>query len=467
METSLTTSAFQTGELAALRDHFDSGATRPYRARQDALRALRHALKSHEEALLTAMQEDMRKPRFEASMADIGTVHGEIDHALENLGEWMQRTDVGTPISLWPASSKVHPQPLGVVLIISPWNYPVVLALSPLVGAIAAGNCAVVKPSNEAPRTAAVLERLITDAFPKNQVLVVQGSGSAVVPPLIDAFRFDHIFFTGSTKVARQVLAQAAPQLVPVTLELGGKSPAIVDRRANIDLAAKRIAWSKFFNAGQTCIATDHALVHASVMEAFLSAFAQHTAAFYGKEPRQSPDLARLVNDRNFQRVRGYLGDGRILFGGKHDAAERYVAPTVLTDVPLDSPVMQEEIFGPVLPVIPWNEPEEVLAIVRRNPTPLALYVFSKSRTAQQFFTEQIAFGGGCINHCLLHFGNPGLPFGGVGNSGMGRYHGRRSFETFSHAKGLISASRWLPEPGIQYPPYTGWKQRILRWAMG
>jgi aldehyde dehydrogenase (NAD+) len=466
METSLTTSAFQARELAALRDHFDSGATRPYRARRDALRALKSALKSHEEALLTAMQEDMRKPRFEASMADIGTVHGEIGHALENLGEWMQRTDVGTPISLWPASSTVHPQPLGVVLIVSPWNYPVVLALSPLVGAIAAGNCAVVKPSNEAPRTAAVLERIITDAFPKDQVLVVQGSGSAVVPPLIDAFHFDHIFFTGSTKVGRQILAQAAPQLVPVTLELGGKSPAIVDRRANIDLAAKRIAWSKYFNAGQTCIATDHALVHASVLEPFLDRFGKQIEAFYGPDPQRSPDYARMVNAKHFQRVRRYLADGKVRVGGQHDADTRYIAPTVLTDVPMDSPVMREEIFGPVLPVIPWREPEEVEALVRHNPTPLALYVFSKDRCVQRHFTERIAFGGGCINHCMLHFGDVDLPFGGVGTSGMGRYHGKASFDLFSHHQGLVRAGA-LPEPGVQYPPYAGWKERVLRRVLG
>ncbi len=465
MDSTSATSAFRTNELAAMRTCFDSDATRPYHARRDALKALKRALKKYEEALLNAMHADMRKPRFEAYMADIGIVYAEINDALENLSEWMRHTDVSTPISLWPASSSIHPQPLGVVLIISPWNYPVVLALSPLVGAIAAGNCAVVKPSNEAPQTAKVLEQMITEAFRKDHVLVVQGPGSAVVPPLIDAINFDHIFFTGSTAVGRKILSQAAPQLTPVTLELGGKSPAIVDRKANIDQAAKRIAWSKFFNAGQTCIATDHALVHASVMDPFLFAFAKHSGKFYGKEPLQSPHFARLVNGKNFERVKGYLGDGHIIIGGQHDATERYIAPTVLTDVSLISSVMQEEIFGPVLPVIPWNEPEEVLAIVRRNPTPLALYVFSKSEKPQRYFTERIAFGGGCINHCLLHFGNTELPFGGVGTSGMGRYHGKRSFDLFSHHKGIVRAGS-LPEPGIQYPPYSGWKERVLRWAM-
>lgn len=465
METNNTTSAFDLKKISALRDHFESGATRPFKFRRDALQALKRELKKHEEALLEAMYADMRKPPFEAYMADIGQVHAEIDEALDNLRQWMGPEQVRTPITLWPASSSVVHGPLGVVLIIAPWNYPVVLALSPLVGAIAAGNCAVVKPSNEAPHTAEVLERLINAAFKKEHVAVVQGSGSEVVPPLIDSFNFDHIFFTGSTNVGRKILAQAAPQLTPVTLELGGKSPAIVDKHVNIDRAAKRIAWSKFFNAGQTCIATDHALVHSSVMVPFLDAFKKHTNDFYGDTPQSCPHFARLVNDKNFDRVKHYLTDGRILFGGQTDATERYIAPTVLVDVNTESAVMKEEIFGPILPVIPWTEQEEVLAIVRRNPTPLALYVFSKSRTTQRYFTERIAFGGGCINHCLLHFGNPELPFGGVGTSGMGRYHGKRSFDLFSHHKGLVAASA-LPEPGIQYPPYSGWKEKALRWAM-
>lgn len=453
--------------IHALRAHFQSGATRPYAARHNALKALKRSLRKHEEALLSAMHADMRKPRFEAYMADIGLVHAEIDHALANLRDWMRPEDVPTPLALWPASSRMVPQPLGVVLIIAPWNYPALLVLSPLVGAITAGNCAVVKPSEEAPHTAAVLEKLIAEAFAREQALVVQGPGADVISPMMEAFRFDHIFFTGSPAVGRKVLAMAAPQLVPVTLELGGKSPAIVDRSANVDLAAKRIAWSKFFNAGQTCIATDYALVHAEVMDAFLAAMAKHTTAFFGKDPQRSPHFARLVNDKHFGRVKRYLAEGKVLFGGQTDAAGRYIAPTVLADVALDSPVMRDEIFGPVLPVIPWKEPEEILSIVARNPTPLALYVFSHSRHVQRFFTEHIAFGGGCINHCLLHFGNPNLPMGGVGTSGMGRYHGKRSFEVFSHIQGMVTASRLLPEPGVHYPPYSTWKEKVLGWVMG
>ncbi|MBS1545885.1 MAG: aldehyde dehydrogenase family protein [Bacteroidetes bacterium] len=460
-------SAVPLSRLHALRSHFHSRATRSYSARHNALKALKRSLRKHEEELLAVMHADMRKPRFEAYMADIGLVHAEIDLALANLRDWMRPEHVPTPLALWPANSNIHPQPLGVVLIIAPWNYPALLVLSPLVGAIAAGNCAVVKPSEETPHTAAVLEKIIVEAFRTEQVLVVQGPGADVIPPMMEAFRFDHIFFTGSPAVGRKILTMAAPQLVPVTLELGGKSPAIVDRSANVDLAAKRIAWSKFFNAGQTCIATDYALVHADVMDAFLAALSKHTTTFFGKDPRRSPHFARMVNDKHFQRVKRYLAEGRVLFGGQADPAERYITPAVLTDLPMESMVMQEEIFGPVLPVIPWEEPEEVLATVARNPTPLAMYVFSRTRSVQRFFTERIAFGGGCINHCLLHFGNPHLPLGGVGTSGMGCYHGKRSFEVFSHIQGLVTASRLLPEPGVHYPPYSTWKEKVLRWVMG
>jgi aldehyde dehydrogenase (NAD+) len=449
-----------------LRAHFDTGATRPYDARRAALKALKAALRAHEEELLAAMQADMRKPRFEAYMSDIGLVHAAIDHALEHLKEWMRPHRVPSPLAIQVAESHVHVEPLGVVLIIAPWNYPVLLLLSPLVGALAAGNCALLKPSEDAPATSAAVERMLRAALPAELVAVAQGPGHDVVPPLMRGFRFDHVFFTGSPPVGRAIMALAADQLVPVTLELGGKSPAIVDRSAGIQVAAKRIAWSKYFNAGQTCIATDHALVHASVMEAFLDHFQRFVKKAYGDDPQRSPDYARLVNDRRFQAVSGYLSQGELRLGGATDAADRYIAPSVLTNVSMDSPVMREEIFGPVLPVIPWTEPDEVLSIVRRNPHPLAAYIFSSDSKSQRLFRDRIAFGGGCINHCLLQFGPEELPFGGVGTSGMGRYHGRNTFDLFSNLKGLVHAST-LIDPGLQDPPYTRLKERILRWALG
>lgn len=449
-----------------LRAHFDTGATRPYAARRAALKALRAALRAHQEELLAAMHADMRKPRFEAYMSDIGLVHAAIDHALEHLKEWMRPQRVPSPLAIQVAESHVHVEPLGVVLIIAPWNYPVLLLLSPLVGALAAGNCALLKPSEDAPATSAAVERLLRAALPAELVAVAQGPGHEVVPPLMRGFRFDHVFFTGSPPVGKAIMALAAEQLVPVTLELGGKSPAIVDRTADIRTAAKRIAWSKYFNAGQTCIATDHALVHASVMDEFLDRFARFVKKAYGEDPQLSLHYARLVNDRRFAAVSAYLLQGERCIGGATDRADRYIAPTVLTGVSLDSPVMGEEIFGPVLPVIPWNEPEEVLNVTRRNPFPLATYIFSSEARSQRFFRERIAFGGGCINHCLLQFGPEELPFGGVGSSGMGRYHGRNTFDLFSNHKGMVRASA-LIDPGLQDPPYTKLKERILRCALG
>jgi len=447
---------------ADLRRHFESGATRAYAARRDALRSLRKAIVENEEELLAAMRTDMRKPRFEAYMSDIGLVLGAIDHALKHLKEWMEPQRVHTPIAIQLSESTVYNEPLGVVLIIAPWNYPVLLLLDPLVGAIAAGNCAVLKPSEEVPATSAVLERIVREALPAALVMIVQGKGSEVVPALMKDFRFDHIFFTGSTTVGKSVLSLAAPHLTPVTLELGGKSPAIVDRNADLKVAAKRIAWSKYFNAGQTCITTDHALVHVSVMDGFLDAYRRFVERAFGEDPQRSPHYARLVNDKRFTTVQSYLSQGTAFIGGRSDAADRYISPTVLLDVPAQSPVLREEIFGPVLPVIPWTEPEEVVTISQRNPHPLAAYIFSNDSGAQQYFRERIAFGGGCINHCMLHFGNLDLPFGGVGTSGMGRYHGRGTFDLFSSRKGMVHAST-LVDHGLQEPPYTAFKEKVLR----
>lgn len=461
----MTTTVFTDQHMERLRHFHQSGATRPAAFRRKALQALDRSLRREESALLTAMHADMGKPVFEGYMSDIGLVYAELKHTLAHLDQWMRRTHVPTPMVLQPASSVVLKEPLGVVLIIAPWNYPALLLLSPLIGAIAAGNCAVVKPSNEAPHTAAVLERILRAAFAEEHVAVVQGPGRVIGAQLIERHRFDHIFFTGSAAVGAKVMGMAAPHLTPITLELGGKSPAIVDRTADLRVAAGRVAWSKFFNAGQTCIATDHALVHADVLETFVQELARAVLHFYGKEPRLSPHFARLVNARRFETVKGYLTQGRIRTGGEHDAGTRYVAPTVMTDVDTEAQVMREEIFGPVLPVIPWRDREEVLAHVRKHPPPLAAYIHSSDRSAQRWFTERIPFGGGCINHAMLQFGNPALPFGGVGASGMGRYHGRYTFDLFSHQKSLVKAPTWI-EHGLQLPPYTPLKERLLRWLL-
>ena len=451
---------------AALRKHFESGATHPYAVRRDALKTLGNVLREYEAEVLEAMRLDMRKPTFEAYMSELGLVHAEIRNTLKHLKEWMRPARVPTPLALQVAESFIHRAPLGLVLIIGPWNYPVQLILAPLIGAVAAGNCALVKPSNEAPHTSAVIERILTKVFDPGHVAVVQGPGSVVGPQLIQRFQFDHIFFTGSPAVGKKVAAMAAPNLTPVTLELGGKSPAIVDRHADVDTAARRIAWAKYFNAGQTCISPDHALVHKDVMEVFLVAFAKYVTHFFGDDPQQSPHFGRVINDKRFAVLSSYLNQGSVRMGGTSDAADRYIAPTVLTGVSLDSPLMQEELFGPILPVIPWKEREEVLAIVRRNPFPLSAYIFTTDRSTERFFIEHLAFGGGCVNHCMLHFGNEALPFGGIGNSGQGHYHGRHSFERFSHAKSIVRSSTWI-NPGVQYPPYSRLKEMVLRWVLG
>ncbi len=451
---------------AAMRAFHNTGVTRPQAYRRQALTALRDSLRKHEEELLAAMHVDMRKPRFEAYMSDVGLVHAEIAHALRDLDEWMRVEHVPTPVSIQPASSAVHREPLGVVLIIAPWNYPALLLLSPLIGAIAAGNCAVVKPSHETPNTAVVLERILADAFVPGHVAVVNGPGGTIGPALIEHFRFDHIFFTGSSAVGAKIMAMAAHTLTPVTLEMGGKSPAVVDHKVNVRQAATRVAWSKYLNAGQTCIATDHALVHQSVLEEFVEELGRAIHRFYGDDPQRSPHFARLVNAKRFAVVKAYLAEGRVRIGGPSDEDDLYVAPTVLTDMALDSMCMREEIFGPVLPVLPWNEREEVLDAVRRVPFPLAAYVFSTDKGVQEYFTQRIHAGGMCINHGMLQFGNPQLPFGGVGTSGMGRYHGKRTFDLFSHHKGVVTASTII-DHGLQYPPYSKGKLRVLRWALG
>lgn len=452
--------------LADLRAHFESGATLPVRARREALHRLKRALRAHEERLIHAMHADMRKPRMEAYLSDIGLVHSAINQALQRLDEWCRPRRVRTPLALQVASSVVMPRPAGVVLIIAPWNYPVLLVLSPLVAALAAGNCAVVKPSEDAPATAAALEEMLSTEFDPRLVRVVQGQGSSVVPGLMRDMRFDHVFFTGSAPVGRRILELAAARLVPVTLELGGKSPAIVDAAADVERAAQRIAWSKCFNAGQTCIATDYALVHDSVMGRFLDALRRRVLCFYGDDPQRIPHFARMIHERRFATVSGYLSQGEVFHGGATDSADRYIAPTVLTNVAMDATVMNEEIFGPILPVLPWRDREELNCILARNAQPLAAYLFTSDRGMQRWFKEELAFGGGCINHCLLHFGAEGLPFGGIGPSGMGRYHGQAGFDAFSRPKGLVHASTRI-EPGLQYPPYSTFKERVLRWVLG
>lgn len=441
------------GEIyAAQQAFFESGQTLPLSFRKTQLKKLKQGIKKYESALLDALYADMRKHPMEAYGSEVGFAYTEIDHILSSLREWMHPQEVSSPLEHYPSHSKVIRSPLGLTLIIAPWNYPFNLLMGPLAGAIAGGNCAILKPSELAPHTAAVMEQLIKDTFDPAYITLLQGDGSQVIPELM-AHRFDHVFFTGSIPVGKKILEMAAPHLTPVTLELGGKSPCLVDDKVNIKVAARRIIWGKYWNAGQTCVAPDYVLVHSRVKETFIAAMQQAIVDFYGDDPAASPDYSRIINAKRFDVLQAYLKQGRIIHGGNTNRDDLYIAPTLLADVPWDVPLMQEEIFGPILPVITFDELPQAVQMIRRHPYPLSLYVFTKRASTRKLFEEQVRFGGGCINNTLVHLTNPELPFGGIGPSGSGRYHGRYSFETFTHPKGIMRSATWLDVP-IKYPPF-------------
>jgi aldehyde dehydrogenase (NAD+) len=442
------------------REFFNTGATRHYDQRVKCLQTLKRAVKEYEAELNRALKEDLGKSEFEAFLAETGFGLHEITQTLKKLKRWMKPKRVLTSLMVQPASSRILYEPLGVNLIIAPYNYPVNLSLSPLIAAIAAGNTVVLKTSEITPNVSAVIEKMINEYFDPSYVAYIPGAIPETTTLL--AQKFDHIFFTGSARVGRIVMQAAAKQLTPVTLELGGKSPCIVHRDADLELAAKRICNGKFLNAGQTCIAPDYVLVHRDVKDAFLAKMQQRITACYGSDPEQSPDYGRIVNGHHFQRIVGLIERDKVVVGGNHNPHTRFIAPTVMRDCQLQDKVMQEEIFGPILPVLDYQELDEIYEVIAQLPQhPLACYVFSSSKMVQQELVTQIQFGGGCINHCVMHIANPYLPFGGVGESGMGAYHGFAGFERFSHQKSVFKAATWLDIP-ILYPPYRD-KIKYLR----
>ena len=452
-------------DLEPLRRFFASGATRPYQWRRQQLLLLQQAIRSAEAAIHEALYADLKKSPEEAFATETGLVLAEIRHTLKHLAKWMRPRKTGTNLVNVPATSRVYREPLGVVLIIAPWNYPFQLSLVPLAAALAAGNTVVLKPSEWAPATAAVMETILTRLFPADAVRVVQGDGAAIVPSLIRKFRFDHIFFTGSVPVGQAIYRLAAEQLIPVTLELGGKSPVIVEKDANLRVAARRIVVGKFINAGQTCIAPDYLLVHAAVRDHLLEHLRETIKDFYSHEPRNSYDYGKIINERRWDRLVSFLADGKAYCGGDHDRKSLYIGPTLLTEVDPSAPVMQEEIFGPLLPVFSYTTTEEALAFVRKHPDPLAFYLFTADASLQRQWIEGLRFGGGCINNTDWHFANPYLPFGGIGQSGIGSYHGKYSFDRFTHAKAVMKTPTGI-DPNIKYPPFKGkmkWFKRFIR----
>ncbi len=448
------------------RTYFDAGHTRTLAFRQKQLKSLLDGIRKHESEILQALHSDLAKSETEAFATEIGMLYAEINHTLRHLKTWMRKKSVATPLILQPSRSFVMYEPLGVVLIISPWNFPFQLSMAPLIGAIAAGNCMVIKPSEEAPATSKIIETLIANTFPKEYISVVNGPGHEVVPALMEQYDFNHIFFTGSPAVGSKIAQAAAKKLTPVTLELGGKSPAIVDATANLKVTAKRLTLSKFTNAGQSCVASDYLLVHTSVKKELIREIELAITSFYGSEPKTSPDYGRMVNEKRFDAVTAFLENGRIIMGGQSDKTERYIAPTVMDGINPDAPVMKEEIFGPVWPVLTWDSFDDILRITRENRYPLACYYFGTDKTLEKNMLEKIEFGGGCINNALVHLGNPDLPFGGVQSSGSGRYHGWYSFECFSHSKSVLKSATWI-DPFVKYPPYTSFKLKLLRKLFG
>ena len=455
------TIAFDAAELVArLRTTFGSGRTRAVAWRKEQLAALAAMLDARESDLLDALAADLGKSPVEGYATEVGFVKNDVRYALAHLDKWLKPERVHAPIAAQPARAWIQRDPLGVALVIAPWNYPVQLSLSPIVGAISAGNCAVLKPSELAPASSAALARCIGEFLDPDAITVVEGAVEETQALL--AQRWDKIFYTGNGRVGRIVLTAAAEHLTPVTLELGGKSPAVVDRTANVRVAGRRIAWGKFLNAGQTCIAPDYVLADAAIADDLTCEINDAVRAFYGVDPRLSPDYGRIIDDRHFERLVGYLDDGTIAFGGAHDAPTRYLAPTALRGVADDAPSMTDEIFGPVLPIRTVASTDDAIAFVNDRDKPLALYVFSGEDAVAERVLAETSSGGACVNATLFQVSAPELPFGGVGASGMGAYHGRASFEAFSHAKSVLRKSP-RPDPDLAYPPYTTWKERILR----
>lgn len=442
-------------KLQAMRQFYNGAATRSYDFRKRQLGKLKSLVLSHENELHDALYADLKKSPEESWVTETGFLLSEINSALKHLRHWMQPQKVKTNLVNLPSSSYVMKEPLGVVLIIGPWNYPLQLLFAPLVGAMAAGNCVVLKSSEFAPATSSLMKKIIQENFSEEYILYTEGDGAAVVSTMINSFRFDHIFYTGSTAVGKIIYKMAAEQLVPVTLELGGKSPAVVEDDANIKVAARRIAVATFSNAGQMCVAPDYILVNEKAKDRFIEVLKETVVKFFSEDPSTSYNYGKIINEKQFDRLVNYLQHGKIVYGGKFDKEKLYIEPTIIEEIPADAPLIQEEIFGPILPVIPFKTFEEAKAIVERNANPLSFYVFTASRKKEKRWLENISFGGGCVNNASWHFTNHYLPFGGRGNSGIGNYHGRNSFETFSHAKAIMKTPTWF-DPDIKYPPFKG-----------
>lgn len=435
--------------IQSQRDFFLQGNTKSVSFRMETLEKLRNLIIKNEQQLMDALKQDLNKTEFDSFISEIGIVLEEIRFTMKNLKNWSKPIRVKSNLTGIGSKGYIYPEPYGVALIIAPWNYPFQLAIAPLIGAIAAGNCAIIKPSELTPMTSKLLSKIISENFPKEYIFVVEG-GVETSSVLLNE-KFDYIFFTGSVPVGKIIMEAASKHLTPVTLELGGKSPCIVHEDANLKLAAKRIAWGKFLNAGQTCVAPDYLYVHKRVKEEFLRLFKEAVAELYGKNPIQKGDFTRIVSERHFKRLTSFLKNGTIYFGGEHDVTKLIIEPTLLVDVSWQDEVMKDEIFGPILPVLEYEDLPSIVSEINDRPKPLALYTFSDSKEVQNYILDHVSFGGGCINDTVFHLSSPYLPFGGVGESGIGAYHGKGSFDVFSHKKSILKQTTKFDLP-FRYP---------------
>ena len=446
--------------LQRQRAYFETGATLPVSARKAALRKLYTGIEKQEKQLCAALKKDLGKSASESYMSEIGLVKSEITYMLRHVGRFAREKRVMTPLAQYVSRSFEKPSPYGCVLIMSPWNYPFLLTIEPLVDAVAAGNTAVLKPSAYAPHTAEVMTRLIENCFPAEFVAVVNG-GRAENTSLLE-MKFDYIFFTGGKAVGREVMRRAAEHLTPVTLELGGKSPCIVDRTANIPLAAKRIVFGKFLNCGQTCVAPDYIYCDETIKQKLLQELKRQITLQYGEKPLENENYGKIINQKHFDRLCGLIDREKTAVGGESDSGTLRIAPTVMVDINWKDAVMGEEIFGPILPVLTYGNLEEAVRKIRRMPSPLALYIFSSDRKNINYVNSRVSFGGGCVNDTLIHLATSAMGFGGVGESGMGSYHGRHGFDTFTHKKSIVDKKTFLDLP-MRYQPYKDWKDRMIR----
>lgn len=445
---------------AKMREFYDTGATRPLSFRKASLKKLYASLKKNEKLIAAALHADLGKSAFESYATETGMVLHEVHTAIKKLSGWARKKRVSSPLHQFPASSYIMNEPYGLTLVLAPWNYPLQLLMMPLIGAIAAGNCVMVKTGNAASNTGALVHKILSDCFEDNYVCVYEG-GRDVIAQLLE-LRYDYIFFTGGKTLGKMVLSKAAEHLTPVTLELGGKSPVFVDRGIDIPLAAKRIAWGKLLNCGQTCVAPDYVLVDRSIMGDFIEEYRKAVVSLFGEDVRSNPEYPRLISQSHFDKVVSFLKNGKIVMGGENDRASRYVAPTLVVSPPLKSPIMQEEIFGPVLPLLPCDSLDDAIKIVNERKKPLQLYIFSQSNTNINRILGQTSAGGVCINDVVVQITNPETPFGGVGESGMGGYHGRYSFDTFSHKKPVMKRSTLIDLP-MRYAPYKDLYLKMIK----